>query len=163
VTGALADAAPPLPILARHVVPPDWIDHNGHMNESRYLQACSDITDAFLREIGVDAAYIARGQSYYTVETHILHRGEARAGDALAGRVQLLGHDAKRLHLFVTIARDDTVLATLEQMMLHVDRAAGRAVPAPEPVLARLRATAQVQARLPRPEGAGRSVGAPRG
>lgn len=162
----MTDAIPPgaaLPVLARLTVPAAWIDHNGHMNESRYLEACSDTTDAFLAGIGVDSAYIAGGFSYYTVETHILHLGEARVGDALTGTVQLLGHDERRLHLFVTIARAGTVLATLEQMMLHVDRAAGRATAAPGVLLARLASLAAAHARLPRPPAAGRAVGAPRG
>ena len=54
------------------------------MNEARYLQALADATDAFLRLIGVDADYLAQGGSYFTVETHIRHLDEARAGDPIA-------------------------------------------------------------------------------
>ena len=54
------------------------------MNEARYLQAFADATDAFLRLIGVDAGYLAAGGSYFTVETHIRHLGEARAGEPIA-------------------------------------------------------------------------------
>ena len=41
-----------------------------------------------------------RRPSYYTVETHLSHLDEARAGDELEVATQLLAADEKRLHLF---------------------------------------------------------------
>jgi carnitine 3-dehydrogenase len=152
------DPAGPL-VLAHLRVLPGWIDYNGHMTESRYLFAASETTDAFLRLIGADLAYVAGGHSYYTAETHILHRGEARLGEALTGSVQILMADEKRLHLFVRIERGAEPVATLEQMLLHVDTKAGRTVPAPQPILDRLLPLAEAHAILPRPPGAGRRVG----
>jgi carnitine 3-dehydrogenase len=146
-------------VLAHLRVLPGWIDYNGHMTESRYLFAASETTDAFLRLIGADLAYVAGGHSYYTAETHILHRGEARLGEALTGSVQILMADEKRLHLFVRIERGGAPVATLEQMLLHVDTKAGRTVPAPQAILDRLMPLAAAHAGLPRPPGAGRRVG----
>jgi carnitine 3-dehydrogenase len=151
----------PLP-MARMTVLPGWIDYNGHMTESRYLFASSETVDAFLRRIGADVAYVGTGYSYYTAETHILHKGEARLGDALTGTVQLLSADEKRLHLFVRIAKGEEVVATLEQMLLHVDMAAGKVCAAPETIQARIRPIAAAHAALPRPAEAGRCVGAGR-
>ena len=37
----------------------DWVDYNGHVHESRYLQLFGDATDALLGELGVDADYLA--------------------------------------------------------------------------------------------------------
>ena len=37
-----------LRLLAREI-PPDWLDYNGHVTESRYLQLFGDATDALLR------------------------------------------------------------------------------------------------------------------
>ncbi len=162
VAEALAEAGPdpagPL-VLARLQVLPSWIDYNGHMTESRYLYAASETTDAFLRLIGADLAHVAGGHSYYTAETHILHRGEARLGEALTGSLQILAADTKRLHVFVRIERGAETVATLEQMLLHVDMKAGRAVPAPQSILDRLMPLAAAHAGLPRPQGAGRRVG----
>jgi carnitine 3-dehydrogenase len=137
-------------------VPRAWIDYNGHMTESRYLFACSRTTDAFLRAIGADLAHVATGFSYYTAETHIRHLAEARLGDRLAGTVQVLAADAKRLHLWVRILREGREIATIEQMLLHVDARAGRVSPAPEAILARLVPLRDAHAALPWPEGAGR-------
>lgn len=145
--------------MARMTVLPGWIDYNGHMTESRYLFACSETTDAFLRHIGADLDYVRGGHSYYTAETYILHKGEAKVGDALTGTVQVLNADDKRLHVFVQILKGAAPVATLEQMLLHVDMAAGKACAAAPEVLARLRPIAEAHKALPRPEGAGRFVG----
>ena len=148
------------PRLLEGRVPPEWIDYNGHMTESRYLQVFGETTDALLARIGVDAAYVAAGHSYYTVETHIMHLGEARLGDAFHATTQILATDEKRIRLFHRIhAEGGKVLATAEQMLLHVDMKAGRACPAPEPVLAKLAPLGAAHGTLEWPRNAGRAVG----
>ncbi len=138
-----------------------WVDYNGHMTEHRYLQLFGDTSDALLRLIGVDFAYVEAGHSYYTVETHIRHLGEAKLGQALYTTLQLLSSDAKRLHFFTRIhdAATGDVIATAEQMMVHVDSKAGKSVEAPAEVLAKIAPIAEAHAGLPKPDGAGRSVG----
>ncbi len=140
------------------VVAPDWIDYNGHAHESRYLQVFGDTTDALLRRIGLDPG---AGSSYFTVETHMSHLGQARAEERLHTTTQILGHDEKRLHLFHSLYRtgDDALLATAEQMLLHVDTRAERAAPAAPELLERIARIAGSHAALPRPERAGRSIG----
>lgn len=146
--------------LYEAIVAPAWIDYNGHMTEYRYLQVLADTTDAFLARIGADPGYVAAGHSYYTVESHLRHLGEAHAGDRLAVTTRLLGHDDKRLHLFHELRRsgDEALVATGEHMLLHVDTTAGRAVPAGVSVLAALAQIAHVQRDLPVPEAAGARI-----
>ncbi|MGA1276130.1 MAG: carnitine 3-dehydrogenase [Gemmobacter sp.] len=157
---ALVAAPPEGPLeLARMQVLPGWIDYNGHMTESRYLFAASETCDAFLRLIGADMAYVASGFSYYTAETHILHKGEAKLGDRLTGSLQVLSADEKRVRIFITLRRGADIVATIEQMMLHVDMKAGRTCPAPAAIRARLDPIVAAHAALPLPEGAGRHVG----
>jgi carnitine 3-dehydrogenase len=138
-----------------------WVDYNGHMTEHRYLQVFGDASDALLRMIGVDFAYVEAGHSYYTVETHIRHLGEAKLGQRLYATLQVLSTDDKRIRYFTTIydAGSGEPLATAEQLMLHVDSNAGKAAAAPAEVLAKLRPIAEAHAKLPEPEGVGRSVG----
>ncbi|MFK0273553.1 carnitine 3-dehydrogenase [Ensifer sp. NPDC090286] len=138
-----------------------WVDYNGHMTEHRYLQVFGDTSDGVLRLIGVDLEYVRDGHSYYTVETHIRNLGEAKLGEALYSTCQILSSDEKRLHIFSTIynAATNEAVATAEQMMLHVDSKAGKAVAAPEAVLSKLRAITEAHAQLPTPDGAGRFVG----
>jgi carnitine 3-dehydrogenase len=141
----------------------EWVDYNGHAHESRYLQVFGDASDALLRYLGIDAAYLAAGGSYYTAETHLSHLREASAGDSLEVTTQVLGFDEKRLHLFHELHRsgDDVLLATAEQMLLHVDTTAGRAHPARPEIVTRIAKLAAAHAILPQPERAGRAIGIP--
>ncbi|NSY19260.1 carnitine 3-dehydrogenase [Neorhizobium sp. AL 9.2.2] len=138
-----------------------WVDYNGHMTEHRYLQVFGDTSDALLRLIGVDFAYVEAGHSYYTVETHIRHLGEAKLGQAIYATLQILSVDEKRVRFFSTIhdSKTDGIIATAEQLMLHVDSSAGKSVVAPPEVMAKLAPIAQAHAKLTFPDGAGRSVG----
>jgi carnitine 3-dehydrogenase len=142
-------------------VPPEWIDYNGHVHESRYLQLFADATDAFLGAVGIDAGYLAAGGSYFTVETHLSHLRQLEAGDRVEVTTQILGSDEKRLHVFHVLLREGETdpIATAEQMLLHVDTVSGRAAPCREPVRGRVAELAREHARLPRPERAGRSIG----
>ena len=148
--------------LHRARVAPEWVDYNGHMTESRYLQVFGDASDAFFRYVGIDADYHAAGLSYYTVETHICHLLEVAAEEPLKVTTQILEADDKRIHLFHSLHHagpEESQLATAEQMLLHVDTAAGRACPARDDVLARVRRIAAAHAELPAPERAGRRIG----
>jgi len=101
----------------------DFVDYNGHMNESRYLQLFSEATDTFLQYIGMDSDYLAAGYSFYTVETHLQHLREVKQGAALKITTQLLGYDKKRIQLAHEMYKevDNQLLATAEHMLLHVD------------------------------------------
>jgi carnitine 3-dehydrogenase len=141
-------------------VPPEWVDYNGHVHESRYLQLFADATDALLSEVGVDAGYLAHGGSYFTVETHLSHLRQLAADDRVRVTTQVLDSDEKRLHVFHVLLRDGEPepVATAEQMLLHVDTEKGRAAPVREPVRERVAELTRQHAGLPRPERAGRSI-----
>jgi carnitine 3-dehydrogenase len=160
VMAADDDLSQPLRLHAARVLP-EWVDYNGHMTESRYLQVFGDSSDALFRYIGIDADYHAAGLSYYTVETHIMHLREVAAEERLHVTTQILACDDKRLHLFHTLYRSqgEIRLATAEQMLLHVDTKAGRTCPARADVLARVRRIAEAHAGLPKPDAAGCFVG----
>ncbi|ESR23457.1 3-hydroxyacyl-CoA dehydrogenase [Lutibaculum baratangense AMV1] len=147
--------------LHETTVSPAWTDYNGHMTEFRYLQVLGDATDALLRFVGMDEAYNASGRSFYTVETHIRHLREVRAGKPIHALTTVLMADEKKLHLFHEIRHGETdeVLATGEHLLLHVDTKEGRACPAGEEIQAKAKQIAAAHEALPRPEGAGRSVG----
>jgi carnitine 3-dehydrogenase len=156
------DLSKPIRTLER-TVPGDWTDYNNHMNEARYLQCFGDATDAFMRLIGCDADYIAKGGSFFTVETHIRHLGEVMALEPIVAETQCLEGRGKKMRLFHTLRHaDGRLLATGEHMLVHVSLAT-RAASDPGPaVAAKLAEIAALHARLPAPEGAGRAVGDPR-
>ena len=151
------------PILTqRRVVPVDWLDYNGHMTESRYLQAVTDATDRFMEIIGCDAEYIANGGSFFTAETHIRHLGEVHFGDVIEVRTQVLMAEGKKMQLWNEIYVGDQLAATGEQMLIHVSLETRRPAPFSPEIAANLAKIVAAQADLPEPDGKGRAVGAPR-
>jgi len=145
-------------IIFQTTVAEDWIDYNGHMTEARYLHLMSEGSDEFLRQIGMDMAYVATGFSYYSVETHIINKAEIRGGEPVAVELQLLDWSEKKLHIFQRIlhGRTGQELASGEQILLHVDMKANKVVAADAEILERLRPIAEAQLKLPWPDSAGR-------
>ena len=154
------DLAAPILVLDR-AVPLDWTDYNGHMTESRYLDAFAQSTDRFMELIGCDADYIAAGGSYFTAETHIRHLDEAHAGDRIRVTSDMLVGQGKKLHLFHTMWKGDVAVATGEHFLRHVDLATRRPTPAGDGVEAAMTAIREARAGLPLPEGAGAFIRSP--
>jgi carnitine 3-dehydrogenase len=145
---------------------PEWVDYNGHMSEACYLTAFGWASDALFRYIGIDESYRAGGRSFYTVESHINYLREASTGEPLRFTTQVLGLDEKRLHVFHAMLHGQSgeLLATTEQMLLHVDMNAARTTPIASEVHRALSAIWAVHRDLPVPEQAGRRMSlGPRG
>ena len=105
-------------------VPGDWLDYNGHMTEHRYLQVFGESSDALYSLVGVDFTRAHDG-AYFRSETHIRHLAEAKCGTNLHTETEILGFDAKRLHLYHRlIAESGELLATGEHLSVHVRSAA---------------------------------------
>lgn len=160
--GAVAaepDLSQPLK-LHRPSVLPEWTDYNGHMTEYRYLQVFGDATDALLRLVGIDADYLATGRSCYTVETHICHIAEVRAGEPMTVATRVLAAEGKKLQLYHELFRDrdGTRLATAEHLLLHVDTKASKAAEPSAAIAERCKTIAAAQAHLPPPDKAGRAI-----
>lgn len=142
-------------------IPPEWVDYNGHVSESRYLQVFADASDAFVRYLGVDAEYLASGCSYFSAETHLSFLQQTHAEDVVEVSTQVLAGDEKRLHLYHRLERprDGNLLAESETMLLHVDTEHGRVMPAGPSVADHVRRVAEAHSHLPRPQRAGRRIG----
>jgi carnitine 3-dehydrogenase len=123
-----------LPITARRAVPVTWTDYNGHMNEAAYLELGSWATDGLMRRIGADAAYVASGKSYFTVDSRIRYLDEVARGETLTVTTQVIRGEGKKMHLFHRILKADGPLAaTIETLLLHTDLSTRRSCPpAPE-------------------------------
>ena len=155
----------PAPFRLHEVtVSPEWTDYNHHLTESAYLLIMGESSDAFFRFFGVDDAYRAAGHSLYTVETHLRNLREAREGEQLSLTIQVLGTDAKRLHILheMYLYATGGLIATAEQMLVHVDTRAGQAVPFPSRIAGVLREISAAHAAvLPVPSYVGRSIRLP--
>ena len=115
------DVPAPLDFYRGRVLPA-WVDYNRHMTEAAYLSAFGWASDALFSYIGDDDAYRAAGHSFYTVETHIAYLREAAENAPLRITTRVLGLDRKRLHIYHEMFHGgDKLLATTEQMLVHVD------------------------------------------
>jgi carnitine 3-dehydrogenase len=161
-SSAPAATAQPLRLVDTRVRP-EWVDYNGHMTDSRYLQLFGDATDALLRHVGIDSEYRKSGRSLYTVESHLTHEAEVRAPEPVYVLTRVLAVDDKRLHLFHQLlrARDQAGVATGEQIYLHVNTVAGKATAMDAGVRERFERLCAAQAHLPAPRAAGRRIGMP--
>ncbi|MEH6446845.1 MAG: carnitine 3-dehydrogenase [Oceanospirillaceae bacterium] len=156
---ALTDFSAALPMYKGKVLPA-WIDYNGHMNESNYLQVMSLATDNFMSFIGADEAYIENGKSYFTVETHMRHLDEVKLNEPLAVKTQLMSYDSKKLHLFHSLYQPETnaLLATGEHMLLHVDLNLGKSCPSAAVIQNKLDLIDEHHRHLTLPKGAGNAI-----
>lgn len=145
-------------------IEPQWIDYNGHLNMAYYTVLFDRAVDELYELIGIGPSYLeTRKHSTMVAEMHVRYVREIHEGDPVRVTVQLLGHDAKRFHLFEQLfhATEGWLSATCESMTLHVDMTAKKVVPFPDDVMqamARLRAS---HTALPAPVGAGRRIAMP--
>ena len=157
----IQDLGAPIETLNR-TVPLDWTDYNGHMNEAKYLQAFGDATDRFMEIVGCDADYIATGGSYFTAETHIRHLDEIHAGHRIHVDTICLAGQGKKMHLFHQLWEGARLCATGEHILIHVSLDSRRPSDPSDTIARQIAAIETGHAALPRPEGIGRHVGAPR-
>jgi carnitine 3-dehydrogenase len=161
--GPEPDQSQPLRLVTT-TVRPEWVDYNRHMTDFRYSHLFGDAMDNLYRQVGIDEDYRKRhSRMYYTAESHVMHLGEATLGDTLHVTTQILSVDPKRLHVFHRLQRGDDVIATGEQMHLHVDTSSAKAVAADPAVQAKFEAIRRAQSGLKLPPGAGRHIGQPIG
>ena len=142
-------------------VPPDWIDFNGHMNVAWYTRAFDLALDEVYGLLGLGPDYVRDEQaSTFTLEQHVCFLSELREGETLEVTFQLLDHDSKRLHCFMTMyhAGEHRITATMEQLSMHVDMRARRATPFPETVRSRIETMAASHGAMPTPAEAGRGI-----
>jgi acyl-CoA thioester hydrolase len=143
---------------------PGWIDSNDHMNLAYYVVLFDQATDAIYEAFGLDRSYKTRTNcGTFAAESHNLYEQELVLGDRVRVTTQVLGVDAKRLHMAHEMYRlsDGARAATQELMYLHVDLGLRRVVPWPEDVRTRLDSFAATHAAIPRPAWVGRRIAMP--
>ena len=148
--------------LHTETVQPDWVDYDGHMNVAYYVLVFDHATDAFLDQVGMNAALReTTGSSVFVAKAHITYDQEVMKGERVYITTQLLAHDEKRLHIFHRMhrAEDDALVATNELMILQVNLNDRRVGPFHESVRERIAVVAEQQVGLAVPDAAGRQIG----
>ena len=145
---SLPAAASPM-ITGRRVIPVDWTDVNGHMNEGRYGQVFSDAAEQVMAFVGADDAYVASGFSYFTVETTTRYLAETHAGEAITVTSRVTEGGGKKLRCTHEMKRrsDGELLASCDQLMLHVSLETRRSCAPPEEMAARVADLAELHAK----------------
>ncbi|MSP67115.1 MAG: thioesterase [Alphaproteobacteria bacterium] len=118
-----------------------WIDYNGHMNVAYYTLAFDLGVDRFYDLAGFGEDYKQRtGCSTFALEQHVTFQRELLQDAPIRITVQVLDHDAKRLHYFQRMHHGEQgyLAATCEWVSLHVDTTQRRATPFPPDILAGL-------------------------
>lgn len=161
------DTKIPTPLVsAERTVRPEWIDLNGHMNVAYYVLAFDLATEDAFSHFGLTDHYRAEHKSStFTLELHVNYLREILEGEAFVILTTILGVDTKRLHLFHAMHRAKPdgqageIVATNENMFVHVDMEKRASSPFPDFMLTRLRAAASAHASLPRHKNIGRNIG----
>lgn len=141
----------------------DFVDYNNHMNDAAYALVFSRAADGFFALAGIDAASRAgTGLTIYTLAMQIRYQREARLGEALHVSARILEHDARRVRLWLEMARGESgaALASCEQVLLCMRQSpeGAKAASFAPGVAAWLDATGRAQAVLVWPEAAGRGI-----
>lgn len=140
----------------------DWIDYNGHMNVAHYLTVFDHAMDAFNEIIGIGAAYRAKTRnSLFALESRLTYQREVVVNDPLRITLQLLDLDEKRLHLFERMyqAEKNTLMATAEQLVTHVNLTRRHSSVMPPAVFHKLETIMAAHRKLPRPSEIDRAIG----
>ncbi|MFQ5534244.1 MAG: thioesterase family protein [Sphingomonadales bacterium] len=156
---------PPLEIFET-TIRPEWIDYNGHMNVAYYLLVFDKAVDKLLESIGMGKDYTDAGRgAAFSLECHITYQREVLEGDPVRVTVQMLDLDSKSMHFFLRMhhAEKGFLVATCEQMGIHVDIKVRKSAPFPTSTHQKLRQMLEGHQGLPRPVESSRPMGIRRG
>ena len=148
-------------IVTEDVVPPEWIDINGHMNVAYYVLAFDKAVDDLWSRLGITEEYIRSGAgTTFAVECHVTYQRELREGDPYRVTSQILAYDEKRIHQFQRMyhAKENFLAATAEWMNLHIDLGTRRVSRWPEFALQALQEFTNGQGPGEFPEEAGKKM-----
>ena len=151
-------------ITWRGSVQAEWVDFNGHLRDAFYMLIFSFASDGFIDQIGLDeAGRAATGHSIFTLECHINYLLEVKQGAAIEVHTQVIGSDAKRIHVFhsLHLAGTEPLLAGSEQMWLNMDMQLRRSAPFAASVLPQVQAITALHKALPVPPFVGRVIALP--
>ena len=142
-------------------VKPEWIDHNGHMNVTFYLEAFDQNIGDFFRSLGFTKEY-RRKESVATFcgDFHIHYIRELFEGTRIEISCQLVDFDEKRIHLCQSMynAEEGYLAAKSEVIYLHVDALARKVSPMKSDLFARVKVVYEAHKNLGRPSQRGRTI-----
>lgn len=142
------------------LVRPEWLDYNGHLNDSAYAVVCTEANELLLESLGLSADYQQRTRhAMFTVEAHLRYLDEVGPDASLRAESWLVDATSKRVRVHTTVLCDgDRPVLTGEYLFLHVDQRVGKVVAMPADRTASVAAMAAAHEAWPRPEHVGRGI-----
>lgn len=151
------------PIIHTTDIQPKWLDYNNHLNVAYYVLIFDQAGEALMGSLGLGATVTREtGCSWVALENHVTFDREVTSGQTVTVRMQLLDHDAKRLHIYMEMhvpGPKGYTAATQEQMLMCFDLRQRRSAPFPKTVQANIATMALEHSQLARPAKIGRSIG----
>ncbi len=140
-------------------VMPAWLDYNDHMNVAYYSIAFDEGGEELVKLFGMGLDYTSTTQnSWMVLEAHLTYQREARRGDRLRIESRVLDFNSKLAHLYQEMFRGEELLATQEQLVLHVSLETRRAARFPAAILERIAALHAAHREISIPSWVGRRI-----
>lgn len=130
-----------IPPTCRMPAPPEWEDHNGHVNVAHFYDLHINASESALGQVGIDQEYRrARGHGVFSIEQHFLFHSEVHVGEDISAHVRWLDRGDKVFHAVSIVVNHSTgrIANTLEVLEGHVDLASRRATPFPPAIAERV-------------------------
>ena len=130
-----------LPVLMEKVIPPEWLDLNGHVNVRHYLELYDAASWPRLAEFGLDArAFLERRQGLFDLEHHLWYLDELHVGETVTVHWRFVARSAKRFHgvMFIVNRTRDRLASVFEYLSTGADLDSRRAAPLPPGFAAKL-------------------------
>ena len=124
----------------------EWIDSLGHVNFLEYQRIADLAGEELWVALGGEPA--SRGSlTVVIVQTHVHYLRELRLGDPVSVETQLIGYDARRIHLYHSVRRREELVSIVQCLGLAFDLSKRRAAHWPAAMLRAL------ESRVRRPDG----------
>lgn len=116
------------------VVQDSWIDALGHVNFLDY-QRIADLAGERFWEAAGGQPPSSGALTFVIVQTHVHYLRELRLGDPVDVDTQLVGYDARRIHLYHAVRRREELVSIVQVLGLAFDLSRRRASRWPDAML----------------------------
>lgn len=100
----------------------EMCDMNGHMNVADYARIFDDGSTELYRDMGFTNQYFKEGFSSFTLEMNIQYLTELIEGEVAFPYYRIINVSPKLIHYGgILLKEDETISATNEQMLVHID------------------------------------------
>ena len=100
----------------------EMCDMNGHMNVADYARIFDDGSTELYQDMGFTDKYFKEGFSSFTLEMNIQYLTELIEGEVAFPYYRIINVSPKLIHYGgILLKEDETISATNEQMLVHID------------------------------------------